>query len=197
VENIKSLNPDLDYDDVVSPRREIVVPTSPYHVSLSFDKLRTFYEKGDIVVLRGETDLSEKTLERLRILGDRSLDEFAKFVELQARTEEQHGHFRKLLEEQRANLFPKATSPENLTYTELLADLGTRGLDFLAITTHLTVRLKDAVSEGEIPLGTLEDDLAAFELRTITLDELGDHLQDLDERWEYLNSSPLRPVRGL
>lgn len=197
VENIKSLNPDLDYDDVVSPRREIVVPTSPYHVSLSYDKLRTFYEKGDIVVLRGETDLSEKTLERLRILGDRSLDEFAKFVELQARTQEQHGHFRKLLEEQRANLFPKATSPENLTYTELLADLGTRGLDFLAITTHLTVRLKDAVSEGEIPLGTLEDDLAAFELRTITLDELGDHLQDLDERWEYLNSSPLRPVRGL
>ena len=96
-----------------------------------------------------------------------------------------------------SNLFPKATSPENLTYTELLADLGTRGLDFLAITTHLTVRLKDAVSEGEIPLGTLEDDLAAFELRTITLDELGDHLEDLDERWEYLNSSPLRPVRGL
>jgi len=102
-----------------------------------------------------------------------------------------------LLEEQRGSLFPEAESPEDLSYAELLTDLGNRGLDFLAITTHLTVRLRDAVSEGEIPLGTLEDDLAAFELRTITLDELGDHLQDLDERWEYLNSSPLRPVRGL
>ena len=63
--------------------------------------------------------------------------------------------------------------------------------------THLTVRLQDAISEGEIPLGTLEDDLEAFELRTVTLDELGDRLQNLDERWEFLNSSPKRPVRGL
>ena len=197
VENIKSLNPDLDYQDVVSPRREIVVPTSPYHVSLSYDKLRVFYEKGDIVVLRGDTVLSEKTLERLRVLGERSLDEFAKFVDLQGRTEEQHGQFRKLLEEQRGNLFPEASAATDLSYQELLTDLAVRGIDFLAIMTHLTVRLQDAISEGEIPLGTLEDDLEAFELRTVTLDELGDRLQNLDERWEFLNSSPKRPVRGL
>lgn len=197
VENIKSLNPDLDYEDVVSPRREIVVPTSPYHVSLSYDKLRTFYEKGDIVVLRGETVLSEKTLERLRVLSERSLEEFSKFVELQGRTAQQHGQFRKLLEEQRASLFPAAPVTAELTYTELLDDLGVRGIDFVAIMTYLTERLQDAISEGEIPLGTLEDDLAAFEQRTVTLDELGGHLQDLDARWEYLNSSPLRPVRGL
>ncbi|MEC9477215.1 MAG: type II and III secretion system protein [Planctomycetota bacterium] len=197
VENIKSLNPDLDYQDVVSPRREIVVPTSPYHVSLSFDKLRTFYEKGDLVVLRGETVLSEKTLERLRVLGERSLDEFAKFILLQGRTAQQHGDFRKLIEEQRANLFPDSSDPSDLSYDQLLTDLSGRGIDFLAIMTYLTARLEDAISEGEIPLGTLEDDLAAFELRTVTLDELGDHLQDLDERWEFLNSSPQRPVRGL
>ena len=197
VENIKSLNPDLSYEDLVSPRREIVVPTSPYHVSLSFDKLKTFYEKGDIVVFRGETHLSEQTIEAMRGLLKRSLAEFATFLELQGRTEEQHHDFRRLLEEQRLALFPDAGDASELGYFELIQDLDDRGINFISIATYLTVRLQAAVSEGEIALGVLEDDLVAFKSRTVTLDELGDRLQTLDERWEFLNSSPLRPVRGL
>ncbi|MEE2856282.1 MAG: hypothetical protein VX949_02700 [Planctomycetota bacterium] len=197
VENIKSLNPGLTYDDVVSPRREIVVPTSPYHVSLSFDKLKTFYEKGDIVVFRGETHLSEQTIEAMRELLKRSLAEFATFLELQGRTEEQHHDFRRLLEQQRLALFPDAGDASQLDYYELIHDLDGRGINFISIATYLTLRLQAAVSDGEIALGVLEDDLEAFKNRTVTLDELGDRLQTLDERWEFLNSSPLRPVRGL
>lgn len=197
VENIKSLNPGLTYDDVVSPRREIVVPTSPYHVSLSFDKLKTFYEKGDIVVFRGETHLSEQTIEAMRGLSKRSLAEFATFLELQGRTEEQHHDFRRLLEQQRLALFPDAGDASLLDYYGLIHDLDGRGINFISIATYLTLRLQAAVSEGEMALGVLEDDLEAFKNRTVTLDELGDRLQTLDERWEFLNSSPLRPVRGL
>jgi hypothetical protein len=159
--------------------------------------LKTFYEKGDIVVFRGETHLSEQTIEAMRGLLKRSLAEFATFLELQGRTEEQHHDFRRLLEEQRLALFPDAGDASELDYFQLIQDLDDRGINFISIATYLTVRLQAAVSEGEIALGVLEDDLVAFKSRTVTLDELGDRLQTLDERWEFLNSSPLRPVRGL
>jgi len=197
VENIKSLNPGLGYEDVVSPRREIVVPTSPYHVSLSYDKLKTFYDKGDAVIFRGETNLSESTISTMRVLADRSLDEFASFLEIQGREQKQHGDFRRLLEEYRTALFPEAAATTDLGYLALLTDLSERGVDFLSIATYLTVRLQSAVTSGEVPLGVLEDDLSAFVTRTVTLDELGDRLESLDERWEFLNNSPARPVRGL
>ncbi|MBT5738646.1 MAG: hypothetical protein HOI29_08810 [Planctomycetes bacterium] len=197
VENIKSLNPGLDYDDVVSPRREIVVPTSPYHVSLSYDKLKTFYDKGDLVVFRGETNLSEGTIRSLEQIYTRSFEEFASFLELIGRTDQQHGEFRGILEQQRSILFPSAESAQELTYGDLCRDLDRRGLDFIGVATFLANRLQRAVSDGEVPLGVLEDDLEAFRNRTVTLDELGDRLQTLDERWDFLNDSPLRPVRGL
>ncbi|MDG2085084.1 MAG: hypothetical protein P8K66_09025 [Planctomycetota bacterium] len=197
VENIKSLNPDLTYDDVVSPRREIVVPTSPYHVSLSFDKLRTFYEKGDIVLMRGETDLSDKTIDLLQLLGKDDLEDFALFVESLGRTEQEHGKFRDLLEDQLLILYPDTRSVSELGYKELLSALAEKNVDFLAIATFLTVRLQETISSGEIPLGVLEDDLVAFSQRTVTLDQLGGRLQDLDERWDDLNTSTSRPVQGL
>ncbi|NCG55717.1 MAG: hypothetical protein GWP35_02310 [Proteobacteria bacterium] len=191
------MNPDLTYDDVVSPRREIVVPTSPYHVSLSFDKLRTFYEKGDIVLMRGETDLSDKTIDLLQLLGKDDLEDFALFVESLGRTEQEHGKFRDLLEDQLLILYPDTQSVSELGYKELLSALAEKNVDFLAIATFLTVRLQETISSGEIPLGVLEDDLVAFSQRTVTLDQLGGRLQDLDERWDDLNTSKSRPVQGL
>ncbi len=197
VENIKSLNPDLDYDDVVSPRREIVVPTSPYAVSLSFDKLKTYYEKGDLVVMRGETELSDETLQLLRNFGKESLKDFGVFIDGLGRDGSQHGQFRGLLEEQFMILYPSVEDLSELEYTELLDKMSERGVDFLSVATFLSVRLQEAISSGEIPLGILEDDLAAFARRTVTLDQLGGRLQDLDERWEDLNTSSSRPVQGL
>ena len=197
VENIKSLNPDLDYDDVVSPRREIVVPTSPYAVSLSFDKLKTFYEKGDLVVMRGETDLSDETLKLFRTFGKDSLQDFAVFIDGLGRDGTQHGKFRDLLEEQFLILYPSAGDLSQLGYIDLLTKMSERGVDFLSIATFLSVRLQDSIASGEIPLGILEDDLAAFGRRTVTLDQLGGRLQDLDERWDDLNTSVSRPVQGL
>ena len=197
VENIKSLNPDLDYEDVVSPRREIVVPTSPYAVSLSFDKLKTFYEKGDLVVMRGETDLSDETISLLRTFDKDSLQDFAIFIDGLGREATQHGRFRDMLEEQYQILYPSESDLNSLGYTELLTKLSERGVDFLSVATFLSVRLQETISSGEIPLGILEDDLSAFARRTVTLDQLGGRLQTLDERWEDLNTSASRPVQGL
>ena len=197
VENIKSLNPDLDYDDVVAPRREIVVPTSPYAVSLSFDKLKTFYEKGDMVVMRGETDLSDETISLLRTFDKDSLQDFAVFIDGLGREANQHGKFRNLLEEQYQILYPSADDLTQLGYSELLTKMSERGVDFLSVATFLSVRLQEAMISGEIPLGILEDDLSAFARRTVTLDQLGGRLQTLDERWEDLNTSSSRPVQGL
>ena len=194
---VKSLNPDLDYDDVVAPRREIVVPTSPYAVSLSFDKLKTFYEKGDMVVMRGETDLSDETISLLRTFDKDSLQDFAVFIDGLGREANQHGKFRNLLEEQYQILYPSAGDLTELGYSELLTKMSERGVDFLSVATFLSVRLQEAMISGEIPLGILEDDLSAFARRTVTLDQLGGRLQTLDERWEDLNTSSSRPVQGL
>ena len=94
-------------------------------------------------------------------------------------------------------LYPSVEDLSELEYTELLDKMSERGVDFLSVATFLSVRLQEAISSGEIPLGILEDDLAAFARRTVTLDQLGGRLQDLDERWEDLNTSSSRPVQGL
>jgi len=197
VENIKSLNPDLDYDELVEPRREVVVPTSPYHVSLSYDKMKTFYEKGPLVLMRGETDLRSETLELLRGLTGRNLREFASFIAAIDRSENEHGAFREELEAHYRTIYPDGQSLEALIYVDFLRKLDHFGFDFVDIATYLGARLEMQFRDQQMPLGVLEDDLSAFENRTVTLDELGERLQDLDERWQDLNTSVLRPVRGL
>lgn len=197
VENIKSLNPDLDYDDIVEPRREIVVPTSPYHVSLSFDKMKNFYEKGHVVLARGETNLSSETLEVLRTLSGRSMREFSSFLTTIGRAENEHGQFREELTRYLESLYPEAASMSGMIYVDFVRELDEFGVDFVGISTYLGARLETQFRDQQMSLGVLEDDLRAFENRTITLDELGERLQTLDERWNDLNTSVSRPVRGL
>ena len=92
VENVKALNPGLDYEDIVQPRREIVIPTSPYHVSLSYEKLKPFYEKGGEVLLRdGGKPLSLQTIKALRELAGRDLREFGDFMAMSGRADKDHG----------------------------------------------------------------------------------------------------------
>lgn len=198
VENIKSLNPGLTYEDIVSPRREIVLPTSPYHVSLSFDKLRTFYDKGEAVLLRGEDrPLSSDTILALRELSGRTLDEFGAFLALSSRTEEQHGALREELTRYYLGLYPEGTPVQALDYPAFFELLDEAGIDFLGIATYLSSRLEGQVRGDTISLGAFEEDLEAFAGRSITLDELGQRLEELDERWDDLNTSDRRPVLGL
>ena len=198
VENIKSLNPGLTYEDLVSPRREIILPTSPYHVSLSYDKLRTFYAKGEVVLLRGEElPLSSDTIAALGKLSGRTLREFGSFMELSGRTEENHGVLREELTRYYRSIYPAGVSVEELGYASFFEVLGEAGIDFLGIATYLSSRLENQFRDDAIALGTFEGDLDAFANRSVTLDELGERLETLDERWDDLSTSDQRPVQGL
>ncbi|MFN0056911.1 MAG: type II secretion system protein GspD [Planctomycetota bacterium] len=200
VENIKSLNPDLNYDEIVRPRREIVLPTSPYHVSLSFDKLKTFYEKGGEVLMRsGGAQLSDNTIKLLSELSGHDLREFADFVDTAARKREDHGVFVEELERYATGLFPElAGAPAATTYGDALRAWSTKGISFVGIATHLKNRLDGQFSTQPPRLGRLEEDLLRFASRSVSLVELGQRLMDLDNRWEQINSSAVtRPVQGL
>ncbi|MGA1535074.1 MAG: type II secretion system protein GspD [Planctomycetota bacterium] len=198
VENIKSLNPGLTYEDLVSPRREIILPTSPYHVSLSFDKLRTFYDKGEVVLLRGEDrPLSSETIAALRSLSSRTLREFSSFMELAGRAPEDHGRLREELTRYYRSLYPDGPAVDGLDYPEFFLALSEVGIDFLSIATYLSSRLETQFRDDPISLGGFEEDLASFRDRSVTLDELGERLESLDDRWERLSTSDRRPVTGL
>lgn len=198
VENIKSLNPGLTYDDLVAPRREIILPTSPYHVSLSYDKLRTYYEKGDVVLLRGEDrPLSSDTIGALSQLSGRTLREFGSYMELTGRTEDQHGALREELTRYYRSIYPAGMNVEGLDYPAFFEVLGESGIDFLGIATYLSSRLETQFRDDPISLGAFEEDLGSFANRSVTLDELGERLETLDERWEQLSNSAQRPVQGL
>jgi len=198
VENIKSLNPGLTYEDLVAPRREIILPTSPYHVSLSYDKLRTYYEKGEVVLLRGEArPLSGDTIAALREHSARTLREFASYLTLTGRTPEEHGVLREELTRYYRTLYPEGAAVETLGYPAFFEALAAAGIDFLGIATYLSNRLEGQIREDAIALGGFEEDLAGFAGRSITLDELGERLEHLDERWEDLTTSDRRPVLGL
>ncbi len=198
VENIKSLNPGLDYDELVEPRREIIIPTSPYHVSLSYEKLKPFYEKGGEVIMRdGGQALRTETIELLRELKERDLREFADFITFTGRSYEDHGQFKSELTKYYFSLFPEAGPIEDLPYPRLFQVLAQNSIDFLGIATYLSHKLETQYSALPPKFGRLELDLEQFAQRNVSLRELADRLQDLDRRWNELNHSVQRPVRGL
>lgn len=198
VENIKSLNPDLTYEELVSPRREIVIPTSPYHVSLSYEKLKHFYNRGQEVLERsGSTTLSDATIEAITALSGRTLREFGDFMEMARRDASAHGQLHTELVRHFESLFPNEPSVAGLPYPEFFRKLGDMGIDFLNVATYLRNRLETQFRTTPMKLGSFEGDLGLFTNRTISLDELAERLQRLDERWQDLNTSTERPVKGL
>lgn len=198
VENVKSLNPSLTYDELVEPRREIVIPTSPYHVSLSYEKLKPFYEKGGEVLMRdGGQELRLATIKRLRELKERDLREFSEFLTFTGRSEGDHGQLKSELIKYYYSLFPDAGPIEDLPYPKLFTVLAKDSVDFLGIATYLAHKLETQYATLPPKFGRLEQDLDQFATRNISLRELADRLQDLDRRWSELNHSAQRPVRGL
>lgn len=198
VENIKSLNPGLDYDEIVTSRREIVLPTSPYHVSLSYEKLKPFYEKGGEVLMRnGGEPLSLATLDGLRSVNHKDLREFGEFVRLAGRSPEQHGQFKSELVQYYHTAFPEGDPVADLPYPSFFRALGKSGIDFLGVATYLQAKLDSQYTTEPPKFGLLELDLERFATKNSSLSELADRLQDLENRWRELNTSSRRPVRGL
>ncbi|MCA8961368.1 MAG: hypothetical protein KDC38_12680 [Planctomycetes bacterium] len=198
IENIKNLNPDLTYDELIEPRREIILPNSPYHVSLSYEKLKPFYEKGGEVIMRdGGVELRRQTIDLLSELKERDLREFGDFLVFAGRTPEDHGQFKSEIIKYYYSLYPNAGPLEDLPYPKIFEVLSKDGVGFVGIATYLSSKLDGQYAALPPKFGMLEQDLEHFRDRNVSLRDLADRLEALDQRWSDLNRSDDRPVQGL
>ncbi len=197
IENIKELNADLTYEDLVRPRREIVLPTTPYRMTLSYDKYRILKESGQDI-LRGErVELSQATVELLKeIAVTRSTREFADFIEKGSISAESHGGIRRELENLMGNLQPEKRLDPGLTYPQLYRELAGAQIDFMVMATYFQDNLSERYRTlGAPDIGTFERDLVNFLKTTVTITQRARRLRDLEGRWAALyGDDPDAPV---
>jgi Flp pilus assembly secretin CpaC len=190
IENIKELNPDLTYRDLVTPAREIVLPTTPYRMTLSFDNIKVLKERGQ-EVLRGErVELSPATVEILKeAASSRSFKEFADFVEKAGIKEENHGQLRAELERLRKKLHPERPDIAARSYPEFLRKLADQQIDFMVLATYFEENLAERYATTGAPnIGTLEKDLVAFLKSLVSISQRAKRLRALDTRWSAVYS---------
>jgi hypothetical protein len=183
IENIKELNPDLTYEELVKPRREIVLPTTPYRMTLSYDKYRILKEEGSYL-LRGErVELSQATVEILKeVAGARSVREFADYLERAGVKAENHGDLRAELE----RLVRKLHPDEDLKgdYAGLYRKLADLQIDFMVLATYFQDNLADRYRASGAPnIGTFEKDLVNFLKTAVTITQRAKRLRELESRW--------------
>lgn len=190
IENIKELNPDVTFDELVLPRREIVLPSSPYQISLTFDRVKRIQKLGIGLVLRGErVELAEKHVELVRQSAGRSLRTFAEFLDKRERKSEDHGELPQELERLYKGLQPEGAKLELKTYPDLFRELEAAKLDFVSIATFLTTNLKERYEvSGRPDVGLFPTDLKDFLETSTSLLKRAKELKALEERWELVNS---------
>ena len=121
----------------------------------------------------------------------------AERAESRALSQGEAGRLREELTRYYRSLYPDGPAVDGLDYPEFFLALSEVGIDFLSIATYLSSRLETQFRDDPISLGGFEEDLASFRDRSVTLDELGERLESLDDRWERLSTSDRRPVTGL
>ena len=190
IENIKELNPDLTYEDLVTPRREIVLPTTPYRMTLSYDKYKTLVEKGK-PVLRGErVELSEATVSLLRDSGmQRTMRHWADYVERNGIRAEDHGELRAELVRLYLRIQPGSNAIQTDNYVEFFRELDKAKIGFIAVATYFQENLNDRYRIGGPPnVGAFEQDLKNFLKTTVTITQRAKRLLELDTKWTALAS---------
>ncbi|MBI4584889.1 MAG: hypothetical protein HY717_12820 [Planctomycetes bacterium] len=190
IENIKELNPDLTYDDVVTPRREIVLPTTPYRMTLSYDKYKTLKEFGT-PVLRGErVELSEAAIALLRDVGmQRTVRQFADYVQRNNIHAEDHGELRAELQRLYRQLQPESDAVETDDYVKFYEELARARIEFVTIATFFQENLNDRYRAGGRPnIGTFEMDLRNFLKTTVTITQRARRLKELETKWSALTT---------
>ena len=183
IETIKNLNRDLTYAELVKPRREIILPTSPHRVSLTYNDLKTYYERGDIV-LRGEDELDAELMEDIKRASSRTFHQFARYIEKVGVPAEAHGELKGELLKLHRKLFPEENDLKTLEYHDLFRELGDRGLDFMSLYTYLTENEPRYKDRGNLRVGQLKTDLKAFLRMSVALSEKAKELKELDQRWQ-------------
>lgn len=188
IENLKELNPDLTYEEIRIPRREIILPTTPYRISLSYDKVKSLQILGSSTVFRGErVELSEQTVTLLREASGRSLRDFAELLEARKRKAEEHGELLSELKRLYASQVGQ-TSLEGLPYPQVFAQLAQARFDFVSLATYFQENLSDRYrAVGPPDVGAFESDLKAFAQATVSLSQRAKRLRELDAKWTRMN----------
>lgn len=186
VETIKNLNRDLSYSELVKPRREIILPNSPHRVSLTYNDLKTYYERGTLA-LRGEDELDAELREDIKRASTRTFHQFARYLEKVGVPAEAHGELKDELLKLYKKLFPEGEDLKALEYPDLFRELADRGIDFMALYTYFTendARYKD---RGYPRMGQLKTDIKTFLRMSVSISEKGKELKELETRWSELN----------
>ena len=197
IENLKELNPTISFHELSLPRREIVLPNSPYNITLSYDKVQRIQSLGLQQVFRGErVELEAAHVELVRRASGHSLRAFGDFLERQERKDgatgreaEDHGIFKDELLRLYSGVGKEAASLKELSYTELFGAIEKENLSFDSIATFLETNMKERYDiEGAPDVGAFPADLEAFLKTTVSLKNRAKKLQDLDDRWMMVNT---------
>ena len=192
IENLKELNPDLDFADLTLPRREIVLPTSPYRVTLSYDRVKRVQSMGLDYVFRGEVELNAEQVALIRDNKEHRLAAFGEFLATQkleedeaviGRRREDHGdlflELRLFYEESGRD--PKEI--EGIPYPEVWRKLEGAGLDFGSLAAFLRTNLRERYALAPLDVGLFIRDFEAFAKSTVSLRERAKKLKTLEQRW--------------
>ena len=197
IENLKELNPTISFAELSLPRREIVLPNSPYNISLSYDKVQRIQSLGLQQVFRGgRVELEEAHIELVRRASGHSMRAFGVFLERQKRKDgatgreaEDHGIFKDELLRLYSGLGKDSSALKELPYTELFSAIEKENLSFDSIATFLETNMKERYDiEGAPDVGAFPADLEAFLKTTVSLKSRAKKLQDLEDRWILVNT---------
>ena len=200
LENIRELNSDLDYDEIVTPRREIILPTTPYRISLRPDRVARLQELGSEYVLRegARVELSQLTIDLLRDSAGRSLAAFGDYLEDIERTAEEHGEVLMELKRFFLGQFPESAELEGASYPDVYRKLSDAGFDFFSLATYFKENMASRYIDRGLPdVGQLEADLIHFQQSAIGLYERAKHLRELHSKWSDLMRPPETATLGV
>ncbi len=196
IENVKDLNPELSFDDLTLARREIVLPTSPYHMSLSYSEVQRVQRLGLDHVFRGDRiELTAKHIALVRRASAHSLRGFGEFLSRQQRPDgsrgreaTDHGVLREELLRLYRGLHPEAKSLENVSYTAFWRELDAVGISFNGIAAFLQANFEERYElEGKPDIGAFAADLEIFLKSTVSLKKRAQNLARLEDRWARVN----------
>ncbi|MBN1441218.1 MAG: hypothetical protein JXA90_00850, partial [Planctomycetes bacterium] len=190
IENVKELNEGLTFDDIVVPRREIVLPTSPYRITLSYDKVKALQTLGAQYLRSGRVDLDQGAIDLVKQAGGRNLRNFADFLERKKRGAEDHGNLLIELKKLYTGLYPESNALEGIAYADVYRELQRANIDFTAIATYLQTSFdKEYVVSGAPDVGLFPADLSGFLESTLTLTQRGRRLKELDQKWRQMSTA--------
>ena len=189
IENIKELNPDMDYEEIVLPRREIVLPTTPYRMSLSYDKIAVFDKKG-APVLRGENRVSDKTVQVVREVGmKRGMRQWADYVRRNDIQADRHGDLRNELERLYISIVPQETGIDTDGYAEVFQALADARIDFITLASFFQENLNDRYKATGYPdIQYFEADLRSFDESAVSISERARRLIELEDQWQTMST---------